>query len=324
MIIAYMLIRPRIKRRIKREGHKHRVDTNGYIVKMLLRTAIPIIAGTAVFSITNLADMVMVMGRLKVAGFSYDESLILYGQLSGKYVTLTTLPVSITTAMATATIPSIAASVRLNEKENVKRKMSLTFRIAMILSIPAAVGIGVLGDPIIRMLFPDADKGGNLLTVGAISIIFLAICQMITGILQGIGRLDVPVKGAILGAIAKIILNYFLIAIPSVNVLGAVISTTGCYAVASIYNLVSFARITKVKLDYKGGIIKPMAGSIVMGIACFGIYRLLTYVSIGNTISNDVDGVATVFTPPCSIQPDLYFRYHAQRWGTGSGLQYEP
>lgn len=294
MIIAYMLIRPRIKRRIKREGHKHRVDTNGYIVKMLLRTAIPIIAGTAVFSITNLADMVMVMGRLKVAGFSYDESLILYGQLSGKYVTLTTLPVSITTAMATATIPSIAASVRLNEKENVKRKMSLTFRIAMILSIPAAVGIGVLGDPIIRMLFPDADKGGNLLTVGAISIIFLAICQMITGILQGIGRLDVPVKGAILGAIAKIILNYFLIAIPSVNVLGAVISTTGCYAVASIYNLVSFARITKVKLDYKGGIIKPMIGSIIMGIACFGVYRLLTYVSIGNTISTIISIVISI------------------------------
>lgn len=299
MILSYVIIRPRLKARIEREGNEHRADTNGEIISTLMKTALPIIAGTAIFSITNLADMVMVMSRLGVAGFSYDESIVLYGQLSGKYVTLTTLPVSITTAMATATIPSIASSVKLNEKDNVRRKMSLTFRIAMILSIPAAVGIGVLGDPIIKMLFPKANEGGMLLTVGAISIIFLAICQMITCILQGIGRVDVPVKGALLGAITKIVLNYFLISIPSINVLGAVISTTGCYVVASVYNLVSFARITKVKLDYKGGIVKPTLGSIVMGIACYGIYRLMFFLSLGNTVSTIIAIIISIIVYGC-------------------------
>lgn len=294
MILAYFVIRPKLKTQMRREGRKHKPDTKSEIISTLARTAIPIIAGTAIFSITNLADMVMVLGRLDVAGFTHDEAQILYGQLSGKYVTLTTLPVSITTAMATATIPSIAASVKLNEKENAKRKMGLTFRIAMILSIPAAVGIGVLGDPIIRMLFPNASEGGNLLTVGAISIIFLAICQIITGILQGIGRVDVPVKGAILGAITKIILNYFLISIPSINVLGAVISTTGCYAVASIYNIISFTNITRVRLNYRDGIVKPLFGSIIMGIACFGIYRLLISISFGNTVSTIISIVISM------------------------------
>ena len=37
-----------------------------------------------------------------------------------------------------------------------------------------------------------------------------------------------------------------------------------------------------------------MAGSIVMGIACFGIYRLLTYVSIGNTISTIISIVISI------------------------------
>lgn len=294
MILAYFAIRPKLKTQMRREGRKHKPDTKSEIIGTLARTAIPIIAGTAIFSITNLADMVMVLNRLDVAGFPYDEAQKLYGQLSGKYVTLTTLPVSITTAMATATIPSIAASVKLNEKENTKRKMGLTFRIAMILSIPAAVGIGVLGDPIIRMLFPSASEGGNLLTVGAISIIFLAICQIITGILQGIGRVDVPVKGAILGAITKIILNYFLISIPSINVLGAVISTTGCYAVASIYNIITFTNITRVKLDYKDGIVKPLFGSVIMGIACFGIYKLLIAISLGNTISTIISIIISI------------------------------
>ena len=77
----------------------------------------------------------------------------------------------------------------------------------MIISVPAAVGISVLGPQIIHMLFPSASDGGTLLTVGGVSIIFLALCQTSTGILQGIGHIKVPVVGAILGAITKVILN---------------------------------------------------------------------------------------------------------------------
>ena len=296
MIVSYFLIRKEIKKRIFNEKHKYRIDKNINIFLTLMRTAIPIITGTAIFSITNLADMIMVMDRLNIAGFSYDESLVLYGQLSGKYVTLTTLPVSITTAMATATIPSIAASLKLNEKEVLKNKMSLTFKIAMILSIPSAIGIGVLGSPIIKMLFPKADDGGALLTVGSISIIFLALCQIITGILQGIGSLDIPVKGALLGAIVKIILNYFLIANPRINVLGAVISTTACYMVASFYNIKSFTNITKVKFNYTQSIIKPLIASTIMGIICIVVYKLSIMILLGNNISTIISIIFGIFS----------------------------
>ena len=112
------------------------------------------------------------------AGFSSAEANALYGQLSGKYVTLTTLPVTISTAIATAVLPSIAASVKLREKKQVRRKMALTYRVSMIISVPAAVGISALGPQIIQMLFPSASDGGMLLTVMAVTVF------------------DVPVKGS--------------------------------------------------------------------------------------------------------------------------------
>ena len=62
---------------------------------------------------TNLIDANMVQRILENTGHTHEQAQNLYGQLSGKYVTLTTLPISISTAVATAAIPSIAASMRL-------------------------------------------------------------------------------------------------------------------------------------------------------------------------------------------------------------------
>lgn len=294
MLFSYFLIKPFLYKRMRMEGNRNINEKRSDIAKTLICTAIPIIAGTAVFSITNLIDMGMVTSRLQKAGYTYERARELYGQLNGKYVTLTTLPVSITTSLATAAIPSIAASARTGNKRELKRKINVSIRLGMIVSIPAAVGIGVLGEPIINMLYPKHSEGGMLLTAGAIAIIFLALCQIVTGMLQGVGKVEIPVIGAILGAIIKTILNYFLIATPSINIFGAVYATTGCYLIASFFNVIMLSRITKVRVDFVGALLKPTVGSTVMGICCFGLYKLLFKVTNINTISTLVSILISV------------------------------
>lgn len=285
VMIFYNRMKPEIRHnmRIEEKGIYH--ETTGEAFKNLVVTAFPIIAGTAVFSMTNLIDMKMVMSGLMSSGaFTEAEAEVLYGQLSGKYVTLTTFPVSISSAMATAAIPNIAMAVTVGNKKEVKRKINTALKLAMIISIPAAVGIGVLGDQILRMLFPSYPEGGVLLKVGAISIAFLSFCQIVTGVLQGIGKIQVPVIGALLGAVVKIALNWILIRIPSINVVGAVISTDVCYLVASIFNVIMLMRYTKTRVNFSGVLIKPTIGSIIMGIGCVLGYKVISLV-FGNTIS---------------------------------------
>lgn len=284
VLFSYHLICPQLLLRAKRcrqpyeEGRKQ-------LMWKVLQTAWPIIAGTAVFSITNLVDMGMVVNILQSTGFTEAQAENLYGQLSGKFVTLTTLPVSISTAVATAALPSIAASVKLREKKQVRRKMDLTYRVSMIISVPAAVGISALGPQILAMLFPNASDGGMLLTVGGISVIFLALCQTSTGILQGIGHIKIPVIGAILGAITKIILNLLLIRIPQINVLGAVLSTTGCYLVAGVFDVIMLSRLTGTRFDFMGSFLKPVLGSAVMAAGALGSYHLFYSLLENNTIA---------------------------------------
>lgn len=286
-ILMVFLNRKRyINRKLSKKTHKYRVESNREIAIKIIKTAAPIIAGTAIFSMTNLIDMQMVNSRLTASkAFTDSQVTALYGQLTGKYVTLTTLPVSISTALATAVLPSIASSMIQGDIKTVRKKIDVSLRLTMIISIPAAIGMGVLADEILLLLFPNYSDGGLLLKWGALSIIFLALCQIITGILQGIGKVATPAKNAFIGSIIKIPINYFLISIPSINVIGAIISTTVCYLVASLLNFITLRKVTKIRPDYNGIFFKPAIASIVMGVFCYFSYKFIFYFSKSNAIS---------------------------------------
>lgn len=285
IFIAFSTKKRFINKKLSKRTHRYRIETNREIAIKILKTAIPIIAGTAIFSMTNLIDMQMVSSRLLASNaFTETEITSLYGQLTGKYVTLTTLPVSISTALATAVLPSIATSMVQNDIATVRKKIDVSLRLTMIISIPAAVGMGVLADQILLLLFPNYSDGGTLLRVGSLSIIFLALCQIITGILQGIGKVNTPAKNAFIGSIIKIPINYVLIAIPIINVSGAIISTTVCYIVASFLNFRALKKETGIKLDLKSVIFKPLLASIVMGVSCYFSYKFI-FMFTNNTIA---------------------------------------
>jgi len=281
----YLLARPSILRRLRKDTASE-AEPYRRLTRELLGISFPIIAGVAIFSVTNLIDLQMVMGRLAASHqFTEERMEELYGMLTGKYVVLTTLPVSLSTAMATAALPNIAATRIKGEKEATRRKINMTLRIVMMLSIPAAVGIGVLGNQILTLLFPRYPDGGILLQIGAVSVIFLALVQITTGMLQAVGRVQVPVVAALAGALLKIPLNYVLIAMPAVNVSGAVISTTVCYIVASGIDFFVLQKSTGLKPDYPGIFVKPLAASAVMGLACFVLYYTVYYLYPSNTVA---------------------------------------
>ncbi|MCL2351664.1 MAG: polysaccharide biosynthesis protein [Firmicutes bacterium] len=280
----YQLLSPYIKKRIT-SPFSSRVSLARPInlAGELLRTAWPIIIGMAVYTLSNLVDIFLVPRRLTASGaFTYDQITSMYGILTNKYASLITMPVSFSTAVAVAAVPNIASAVKLRDADGVNAKINDGLRLSMLLSIPAAIGLTVLGNPIIRMLYPSFPDGGVLMEFGSISIIFLAVTQTVTGMLQGIGKVKIPVLGALAGVAVKIIFNYILIAIPSVNVVGAVISTTLCYVVAGAVNVYFLRKYTRARLDVNGAFLKPLGASAVMGLVCYVFYYTFYYISGSN------------------------------------------
>jgi stage V sporulation protein B len=165
----------------------------------------------------------------------------------------------------------------------------------MMISFPAAVGLAVLADPIIAMLFPLHPEGGWLLRYGAASIVLLGIVHVITGVLQGAGYVKIPVIGVVIGVFVKLPLNWHLISIPEINILGAVISTIACFAVAACVNLFFLRHFLGIFPDLKSTFYKPLLASAGMGFVCYSVYHLM-YIFTSNLVATLVTLVFAVFT----------------------------
>ena len=61
------------------------------------------------------------------------------------------------------------------------------------------------------------------------STALMALSAPITNMLQAIGRTDVPVKSLLIGAAIKIVGNFVLVGIPSINIQGAPYASILCY-----------------------------------------------------------------------------------------------
>ena len=286
----YKLLSPKLKRRIRRDPIRE-TERPEALIKELLRTAFPIILGTAIISIANFIDISMVSHRMAASGaFTQGEIDALFGQLNGKFVVLTTLPVSISAALSIAVLPSIAGSMAALDHNAVIKKISSALRLSMLISIPAAVGMGVMAAPILMLLFPNHPEGAILLQVGSVSVIFLSLVQVATGALQGIGKIMVPVIGAAAVVLVKIPLNYFLIVQPEINVVGAVISTCAGYFLASIINLGALKKFTEIRIDWMEILVKPLGAAAMMGLTCFVSYYVLMIATFGH------NGIAAVLS----------------------------
>lgn len=276
-----------ISKRAK-EGTKKLLDTKA-IAKAIIFTAIPITLGTSVFSIVNIIDMKMITEGLLV-NFSSQEATSLYGQYTGKYILLTTLPVSIATAFSVTIIPNIAIAKKMKDNKDVELKSNTALKITMLFCVPAAIGLSVLAGPILQLLFRGESNGDILLRYGSFSIIFIALSQVCTGILQGLSFAYVPVFAALISAVFKITINYNLIRIEEINILGAVFATITFYAITSAINYTYLRKKCRVRLNLISAIGKPLFASIIMGIIC----KVIHIASYSLFSSNDISTILAI------------------------------
>ena len=153
----------------------------------------------------------------------------------------------------------------------------------MLVAIPSAVGLFILAGPIMDLLYRSefADNpeyfiiASNLLKIISGGVIFLSILQTFNGLLQGMGKVYVPVIALSIGALTKVILCYVLVGMPKFNIYGAPISTFACYAVAAVIDIIVVKRLTKVKLSQNKFNIKLILATSLMGTAVWMSYELI-------------------------------------------------
>ena len=109
---------------------------------------------------------------------------------------------------------------------------------------------------LIKLLFPKAPAGGEILKISSFSILFITIEQIANVTLQGLGKTIKPVISITIGIIAKTILNLLLVSRYDFilgGTKGAAFSTIVCHFIVSFISLVQLNRYFKRKKEKKEG-----------------------------------------------------------------------
>ncbi len=276
-----------------------RSESSSRILIQILAIAIPITIGAAIMPIMNTIDVAIVIKRLAASGFTPDAANSLYGQLTGMAGPLSNFPQVLTQAIAMSLVPAVAAAYKRKEMDFLRYNVELGLRTSLILGLPCALGLMTLSEPIMLLLYPaqraSAVSAAPSLFILSFGVIFLATVQTLTGVLQGIGKQLISVRNLAVGALAKVVLTYYLTAIPSVNIRGAAVGTVCAYIVASTLNLLAVTKYTGTRFDLRLTIIKPLISGLVMSAFVFATHRVV-YIVLGNIMDsiNKANALATL------------------------------
>lgn len=285
IILSIMMINHTkgINRKCQREVHG-REDNFGKVFGFLVVTILPVILSTTIYNISDTIDQSMFNYVMDIKGRSNIKAEY-WGMYSTKYRVLTNVPIALANSLCSSMMPSLTTSIEQGDRKMARHKVSVATRFCMIISIPCAMGLAVLGEPIIRMLFSgEYEMPAALLRFGSVSVIFYSLSTLSNGVLQGIDRMKVPVRNAAIALVLHLGILYLTINVFDWKLYGVVIACVMFGLLMCILNWISIKKYLHYKQEIKRTFIIPFIASALMGIVVWLIYFIASK-SIGMVIA---------------------------------------
>ena len=221
-----------------------------------------------------------------------DISRTLYGNYSGA-LNIYNLPTSLMAAVTAAVIPAVSGALARHDRRGAGRITGSALRISALAACPMAVGLFVLGEPIMSLIFPNLNPqlAGPLLSTLGLATLFVCMMLVCNSILQAHGFVNLPVVIMVAGGVVKIITNYNVVVQPGVGIYGAPMGNILCFALCMGLDLVLIARVIPRRPRYVQVFAKPLAASALMGLGAWAVYGLLSKLFAATGILMEADTV---------------------------------
>lgn len=301
MGVAYLILRRRlVKDAVTRAllDSSPAAKSRKLLAKRLIAIAIPIAISSLVFNVTTLIDNWTIQNRLKVVlerdyetvaamypgivaarGYTKDLAIEFKTYLYGAYdmvLEIKNVVPTFTITLGLSAIPILSESWVHKDLPAVRRSVETVIRLCMLIALPAGVGMMVLSEDLLYLLFgssvvnaPAIPYIAPILILYGFSVVFLALTQPLTAALQAIDRMDVPIKSMLVGATVKVVANFVLVSIPSVNIQGAVVGSILCNIVMVVWSMAVLAKETKLRYHWSSLVIRPFFAAVISGAAAW-------------------------------------------------------
>lgn len=245
----------------------------------LMALTIPLSLVSIVLPLMGLVDNVIVPARLQAQGSSVAAATALFGQLAGMALPVVMMPAVITTGLTTTVVPNVAEAAALHRGDLINHRARTALRVALIVQLPATVGLMVLATPITQLLYELPAVGPTLFTL-APALLFLTIQQVTAAVMQGLGKTITPAVTLFAGAALKTVLTLLLT--DRYGIRGAALATVAGFLLAAALNLWALRRVIGPFIEPGGMFIRPGFATAAMAAATAFAYRWLVAARSGN------------------------------------------
>ncbi|MFZ5591943.1 MAG: polysaccharide biosynthesis C-terminal domain-containing protein, partial [Bacillota bacterium] len=208
--------------------------------RRLLGLGVPVTLARVVATAIMSVEAMLIPHCLQAGGLSTGAATAAYGQLAGIAESLLFTPGVITIALATALLPAISEAAAAGHWPALSQRAAEAVRLTIIISVPAAVFFLMLPHELCGVLF-GYPAAGEALQILAISGPFLYLQQTFTGMLQGLGRADLPFRNLLLASAVK--LAGIGLLTPVLHIRGAAIAVSGSLLLNSLLNYHSLKKL---------------------------------------------------------------------------------
>ncbi len=244
------------------------------LMKRLAVNAIPITLGACIVPLAAFVDSAMLVSRLQQIGITQDRATELYGLYAGLVINLINVPTAFSIALGMSLVPAISGYFARKDFAGVARQSGLGMRLSFLIGFPCSMGLSLLAEPLLYFFYgsgkissENLSLAAEYLTVSGLTVVIFIVVQSTSSILQGMRKQRIPMYTLMLGVAFKIILNYTLVGIPSINIHGAPISSLVCYTVSMVPNVYYVLKYGHMSFDWRGFVIRPALAAAVMSLA---------------------------------------------------------
>lgn len=266
----------------------------------IIKTALPIAGGALVMSLASWIDSIIIQNVLLNLAHTHGRELEMqYGRFYspetffGKHITIHTnlwgcysnaltlmqLVTAVTQVFGSSAMPNVTSAWTKGDKNELRQSINTVLKLTMMFTLPMAFGLIVLAHPIMGFVYGKSPEiveiGGNVLMVMGFTTIFTAIITPICSMINGIGKVKIPMILYIICLFVKIGTSWIFVSIPSINIQGATAGSLISYALICVIGMYLLVKYSKVVPDFFSTTVKPLIGAIGCAAVAFFVNMFL-------------------------------------------------
>ena len=292
------------------------VTSYGVTTKQLLAIAVPITIGAAGLQLLTVVETSLYMDRLiglletnrllsPLASILEAEVLAAnpqgltaqekYAKIAANFngiynmgKTIYNMPNAFITPITVSIIPAITSQLTLANDRGVKSTEESAARVTALLSLPCAVGLIVLAEPIMALLGGYSGEklalAGQLMALLGVSVFLHAIVLLTNAIMQAHGRAGLPVVNMLCSGVVRLAVVYILTGNPAIGILGVPMGTALCNLCIAVLNLFAIRRCIPQRPALIRNLLRPLMPAAIMGAVAWAVWLAVGALGITSRI----------------------------------------